>query len=207
MTEDTTLDPATLAWEKMDGLLPAVVQDADTDQLLMLGYMDRAALEVTLADGMVTFFSRSKNRLWRKGESSGNVLRVVAIAADCDSDALLVRARPAGPTCHLGSDSCFGAVSAGSGWLGQLERIIARRSTADPEESYTARLLAAGPAKAAQKVGEEGVEVAMAAVSRDAQGLAEEAADLLFHLLVTLRSRGVTLAEVTDVLRQRHLSQ
>ena len=198
------IDPDSLAWEKMDGLLPAVVQDTDTDQLLMLGYMDRAALEATLADGLVTFFSRSKQRLWRKGESSGNVLRLIGIAADCDRDALLVRARPAGPTCHLGTDSCFGDPAVGTGWLGQLERTIADRATSDPAQSYTARLLAGGPAKAAQKVGEEGVEVAMAAVSRDPEGLAEEAADLLFHLLVTLRSRDIALAQVIEVLRQRH---
>ncbi|NJC06253.1 phosphoribosyl-ATP pyrophosphohydrolase/phosphoribosyl-AMP cyclohydrolase [Sphingomonas kaistensis] len=203
-----TLDPATLAWDKMDGLLPAIVQDAETDQVLMLGYMDRAALDATLADDLVTFFSRSKQRLWRKGETSGNVLRVVSVEADCDTDALLVRARPAGPTCHLGTTSCFGDEgAAGVGWLGTLERIVAERASASPDHSYTARLLADGPAKAAQKVGEEGVEVALAAVSRDQAGLTEEAADLLFHLLVTLRSRDVSLAAVVDVLRQRHLSQ
>lgn len=199
------IDAAGLAWNKMDGLLPAIVQDADTDRLLMIGYMDRPALAATIADGLVTFFSRSKQRLWRKGESSGNVLRLVSIAADCDHDALLVRARPAGPTCHLGTESCFGDQPAGAGWLGQLERIIADRAASDPAQSYTARLLAGGPAKAAQKVGEEGVEVAMAAVSRDPEGLAEEAADLLFHLLVTLRSRDIDLAQVIGVLRHRHL--
>lgn len=200
------IDPATLAWDKMDGLIPAVVQDPDTDQLLMLGYMDRAALGATLSDGLVTFFSRSKQRLWRKGETSGNVLRLVSITADCDSDALLVRARPAGPTCHLGMDSCFGDQPGGAGWLGCLERIVAERAKADPGESYTAQLLADGPAKAAQKVGEEGVEVALAAVSRDRHGLAEEAADLLFHLLVTLRSRDLPFAEVVEVLQRRHLA-
>jgi phosphoribosyl-ATP pyrophosphohydrolase/phosphoribosyl-AMP cyclohydrolase len=201
------LDVATLAWDKMDGLLPAVVQDSDTGQVLMLGYMDRAALEVTLADRLVTFFSRSKQRQWRKGETSGNVLRLVDVASDCDSDALLVRAKPAGPTCHLGANSCFGGEPEGSGWLGRLEKIIAERAVADPAQSYTARLLADGPGKAAQKVGEEGVEVALAAVSRDTEGLTEEAADLLFHLLVTLRSRDVELVQVIDVLRDRHLSR
>jgi phosphoribosyl-ATP pyrophosphohydrolase/phosphoribosyl-AMP cyclohydrolase len=204
---ETSLDPATLAWDKMDGVLPAVVQDARTDQLLMLGYMNRAALEATLADGLVTFFSRSKQRLWRKGETSGNWLRLVSIAADCDSDALLVRAHPAGPTCHLGTDSCFGEEPGGAGWLGRLEQIVEARAQVDPSDSYTARLLADGPAKAAQKVGEEGVEVALAAVSRDRDGLAEEAADLLFHLLVTLRSRDLALGEVIGVLRRRHLSK
>lgn len=201
------IDPAMLAWDKMDGLLPAVVQDADSGDLLMLGYMDRAALETTLTDGLVTFFSRSKQRLWRKGESSGNLLHLVSFAADCDGDALLVRAQPAGPTCHLGIDSCFGDIPAGAGWLGRLERIVTERAAADPQDSYTARLLADGPAKAAQKVGEEGVEVALAAVSRDTDGLAEEAADLLFHLLVTLRSRDVPLTSVIEILRSRHLSR
>jgi phosphoribosyl-ATP pyrophosphohydrolase/phosphoribosyl-AMP cyclohydrolase len=196
-----------LAWDKMDGLLPAAVQDAESGQLLMLGYMDRAALQATLADKLVTFFSRSKQRQWRKGESSGNVLRLVSIAADCDQDALLVVARPAGPTCHLGTDSCFGGEPGGAGWLSKLERIIDERAAADPAQSYTARLLADGPGKSAQKVGEEGVEVALAAVSRDAEGLTEEAADLLFHLLVTLRSREVKLSRVVDVLRSRHLSR
>nr|WP_314444918.1 bifunctional phosphoribosyl-AMP cyclohydrolase/phosphoribosyl-ATP diphosphatase HisIE [uncultured Sphingomonas sp.] len=202
------LDPGRLDWQKMDGLLPAVVQDADTDQLLMLGYMDRAALEATLVDGLVTFFSRSRQRLWRKGESSGNVLKLVAVTADCDRDALLVRARPAGPTCHLGTDSCFGEdVGQGVGWLGKLERIVTQRANADPATSYTARLLADGSAKAAQKVGEEGVEVALAAVSREPEALTEEAADLLFHLLVSLRSRDVTMSEVVAVLQRRHLSR
>lgn len=200
-------DLPALAWDKMGGLIPAMVQDADTDQLLMLGYMDRAALEATLADGLVTFFSRSKQRLWRKGESSGNILRLVSLAADCDRDALLVRARPAGPTCHLGTDSCFGEIGAGGGWLGKLERVIEARAMAGSETSYTASLLAKGPAAAAQKVGEEGVEVALAAVSRDQAGLAEEAADLLFHLLVTLRSRDLSLAAVIAVLEGRHRSR
>lgn len=207
MSDVGRFDPQTLAWDKMDDLLPAIVQDAETDQLLMLGYMNRAAVDATLADGLVTFFSRSKQRLWRKGETSGNVLRLVSIAADCDCDALLVRALPAGPTCHLGTTSCFGDDgAAGAGWLGTLERIVAERANASPDESYTASLLADGPAKAAQKVGEEGVEVALAAVSRDALGLREEAADLLFHLLVTLRSRDVSMASVIEILRQRHLS-
>ena len=207
MSGERALDVEALAWEKMGGLLPAVVQDAATDQLLMLGYMNREALDATLSDGLVTFFSRSKQRLWRKGESSGNVLRLVSLAADCDGDALLIRANPAGPTCHLGTDSCFGDGVGGAGWLGTLERIVATRAAADPSQSYTARLLGQGPAKAAQKVGEEGVEVALAAVSRDPAGLTEESADLLFHLLVVLKSRGVSLAQVIEVLHARNLSQ
>lgn len=199
------IDPATLAWDKMDGLLPAIVRDAADGSVLMLGYMDRAALEATLADRLVTFFSRSKNRLWRKGESSGNVLRLIAVAADCDRDALLVTSEPAGPTCHLGTRSCFGDADApGPVWLGTLERIVADRASAPPEQSYTARLLAEGPAKVAQKVGEEGVEVALAAVARDAEGVVEEASDLLFHLLVLLRGRGIPLSDVIARLRSRH---
>jgi phosphoribosyl-ATP pyrophosphohydrolase/phosphoribosyl-AMP cyclohydrolase len=198
------LDPDTLAWNKMDGLLPAVVQDASDGTVLMLGYMSRTALEATLRDGLVTFFSRSKHRLWRKGESSGNLLRLVAVQTDCDGDALLILADPQGPTCHLGRRSCFDADAPGVAWLGTLERIVADRAGAPPETSYTARLLAGGPAKAAQKVGEEGVEVALAAVSRDEDGLTEEAADLLFHLAVLLRSRDVPLSAVVDRLRSRH---
>lgn len=200
------IDPATLSWNKMDGLLPAIVQDASNGTVLMLGYMDRSALAVTLSDGLVTFFSRSKQRLWRKGETSGNVLRLVEVRTDCDSDALLVTAAPQGPTCHLGLASCFNAEAQGAAWLSTLERIVAGRAAASPEQSYTARLLADGPAKVAQKVGEEGVEVALAAVSRDDDGLMEEAADLLFHLLVLLRSRQVPLAAVVDRLRSRHAS-
>lgn len=204
MRKQTELDPDALAWDKMDGLLPVVVQDDATSVVLMLGYMDRAALAATLRDGLVTFYSRSKQRLWRKGETSGNVLRLVAIRTDCDSDALLVTAQPAGPTCHLGTDSCFGAEPEGVAWLGALERIVALRAAAGPADSYTARLLAEGLPKVAQKVGEEGVEVALAAVTRDVDGVKEEAADLLFHLLVLLRSRELALGTVVDCLRERH---
>lgn len=200
-----SLDPAALAWDKMDGLIPAIVRDSVDGAVLMLGYMDPAALQATLGDGLVTFFSRSKNRLWRKGESSGNVLRLVSIATDCDRDALLVTAEPAGPTCHLGTRSCFGETDAtGSAWLGALERIVAERAMAAPEQSYTARLLSEGRAKVAQKVGEEGVEVALAAVTRDDDGVIEESADLLFHLIVLLRARDIPLASVVDRLRSRH---
>jgi phosphoribosyl-ATP pyrophosphohydrolase/phosphoribosyl-AMP cyclohydrolase len=200
-----SFDPATLAWAKMDGLLPAIVRDAADGSVLMLGYMDRAALDATIADGLVTFFSRSKNRLWRKGESSGNVLRLMSLTTDCDQDALLVTAKPAGPTCHLGTRSCFpdGAAPAAA-WLGTLEQIVAARASASPDESYTASLLAEGPAKAAQKVGEEGVEVALAGVSRDDEGVIDESADLLFHLLVLLRSRDIAFSSVIERLRTRH---
>ena len=198
-------DLSALAWEKMDGLLPAIVQDAATLQLLMLGYMSREALAETLASGFVTFFSRSKQRLWRKGEESGNHLKLVAIHADCDDDALLVLAEPAGPTCHLGTTSCFTGESApGIGWLPQLARIVAERAAADPKDSYTARLLAEGPSRIAQKVGEEGVELALAGVSGEREACVSEAADLIYHVTVLMQARGFGWNEVTVKLRERH---
>lgn len=194
-----------LAWAKMDGLLPAVVQDADTGQMLMLAYMDRAALEATLDTGFATFFSRSKGRLWQKGETSGNRLAVQAVLADCDDDALLIRAVPEGPACHLGTTSCFGADGpTGVGFLGKLARIVHERGSADPSGSYTARLLAEGLQRIAQKVGEEGVEVALAAVSRDAAGCAEETADLIYHLTVLMEAKGFDWDDVAEVLTARH---
>ena len=201
----TPADLDSLSWAKMDGLLPAVVQDADTGQVLMLGYMDRAALAATLDSGFATFFSRSKRRLWQKGESSGNRLAVTAVLADCDDDALLVRAVPEGPTCHLGTASCFSADGpSGVGFLGKLARIVHERAQADPAESYTARLLGEGPARIAQKVGEEGVELALAAVARDKEGCAEEAADLLYHLSVLMEAKGFGWEDVARVLAERH---
>jgi phosphoribosyl-ATP pyrophosphohydrolase/phosphoribosyl-AMP cyclohydrolase len=196
-----------LAWEKMDGLLPAVVQDAATGQVLMLGYMNRVALAATLSSRKVTFYSRSKLRLWQKGETSGNVLRLVSVAPDCDNDALLVRADPVGPTCHTGATSCFGWEGPdGPGWLAELSKVVAARAASGGEASYTARLLAEGPARIAQKVGEEGVEVALAAVTRDAAGTAEETADLLYHLTVLMQAKGFGWEEVVQVLRTRHTS-
>jgi phosphoribosyl-ATP pyrophosphohydrolase/phosphoribosyl-AMP cyclohydrolase len=200
--------PTNLAWEKMGGLLPAIVQDAETGQVLMLGYMDEAALAATLQSGKATFFSRSKGRLWEKGETSGNSLDVVALKADCDGDALLVRARPAGPACHLGTTSCFGEGEAeGAGFLATLSRIVAARAAAPAAESYTARLLVEGPQRIAQKVGEEGVELALAAVTRDAEGCAEEAADLLYHMAVLMEARGFGWEDVVAVLKARHAGQ
>lgn len=192
---------ARLAWDKQGGLLPAIVQDADTRQVLMLGYMDRVALQATLDDGLVTFHSRSRRRTWRKGETSGNVLALVGVQADCDADTLLVLARPAGPTCHLGAQSCF--PDAPSDSLAALDRLVAARALARPEGSYTTRLLGQGIRAVAQKVGEEGVETALAGVAEDDDALAGEAADLLFHLLVLLRARGLSLAQVESVLDQR----
>ena len=194
----------TIDWEKGNGLVPAVVQDASTLQVLMLGSMDRAALEKTRASGLVTFYSRSRERLWQKGETSGNTLALDRIEVDCDGDALLVFARPLGPTCHRGTTSCFGEADApGLGWLARLQGVIDARKTADPGESYTARLFAEGIEAMAKKVGEEGVEVAVSAASGDGR-VAEEAADLLYHLLVVLAASDVDLVDVVNVLRERH---
>jgi phosphoribosyl-ATP pyrophosphohydrolase/phosphoribosyl-AMP cyclohydrolase len=198
-------DLATLDWEKMGGLLPAIVQDAATQQVLMLAYMDREALVASLADGQATFLSRSKNRLWRKGETSGHHLAVQAVFADCDSDALLVLAEPAGPACHLGTTSCFSEETApGIGWLAQLARIVHRRRDADAEGSYTARLLGEGPARIAQKVGEEGVELALAGAGGEPAACIEETADLIYHVTVLMEARGFGWADVAAKLRERH---
>ncbi|MBW8312757.1 MAG: bifunctional phosphoribosyl-AMP cyclohydrolase/phosphoribosyl-ATP diphosphatase HisIE [Rhizobium sp.] len=191
-----------LAWDKQQGLLPAVVQDARTRRVLMLGYMDRAALEATLATRRVTFYSRSRQRLWMKGESSGDVLELVSLETDCDADTLLVQATPRGPTCHLGRASCF--PGAPGDFLAELDAIVARRERDRPEGSYSTKLFEAGPRRIAQKVGEEGVETALAAVVQDDAALLGEAADLVFHLTVLLRSRGLGLADVEAVLRGRH---
>jgi len=202
----TPADLPALAWDKMGGLLPAAVQDAHSGRLLMLGYMDQAALRATLDSGFATFFSRSKNRLWQKGETSGNRLRVRGVHEDCDADALVVLADPEGPTCHQGTRSCFGGEPDGPGWLAELSRIVAERARSGPDTSYTRWLLKEGTERIAQKVGEEGVEVALAAVTRDSAGTAEEIADLLFHLTVLMEARGFGWNEVVDVLRRRHRS-
>jgi phosphoribosyl-AMP cyclohydrolase / phosphoribosyl-ATP pyrophosphohydrolase len=195
-------DPDQVDWAKGQGLVPAVVQHALSGAVLMLGYMSRESFAATLAGGEVVFYSRSREQLWRKGETSGNVLKLVEMRADCDADALLVRALPVGPTCHLGTPSCFGDPPAGT-LLEELEAVIAARLLEKPEDSYVARLAAAGPARAAQKLGEEGVETALAAVTRDDAGLAEEAADLVFHLLVLLGIRGLPFAAVLERLAAR----
>ncbi len=200
----TSIDGLTIDWEKGNGLVPAIVQDARTLQVLMLGYMDRAALERTRESGVVTFYSRAKKRLWRKGETSGNTLEIESVEIDCDGDTLLVFARPKGATCHRGTTSCFGDDDApGLGWLARLAEIIDDRKTSDPDGSYTARLFADGIETMAKKVGEEGVEVAVSATSRDGR-VVEEAADLIYHLLVVLAASDRTLSEVTEVLRERH---
>jgi len=193
---------------KGDGLVPAIVQDADTGAVLMLGYMNREALEQTVARKRAVFYSRSKRRLWEKGETTGHTLDLVDIVADCDNDTLLVTARPRGPACHNGTLTCFGdeprSAATNIAFLGKLESVVARRAIEKPEDSYTARLLAKGINKVAQKVGEEGVETALAGVNESDQKLVEESADLLFHLLVLLRARGVKLAQVVRQLESRH---
>ena len=191
----------TLAWDKQGGLLPAVVQDASTLRVLMLGYMDRAALLATMEGGEVTFFSRSRQQLWRKGEQSGNVLKLVSVETDCDQDTLLVMAEPAGPTCHLGRSSCF--PNAPHDVLSALDGRIAGRERERPAGSYTTTLFEAGVRRIAQKVGEEGVETALAGVVQDDDALLGEAADLLYHLLVLLRARGLSLADAKAVLQSR----
>ena len=195
-----SFDIARLAWERQGGLLPAIVQDASTLRVLMLGYMDRAALAATLAQGRVTFFSRSRQRLWCKGETSGHWLDLVSIDADCDGDTLLVSARPHGPTCHLGRCSCFAHAPVDP--LGALDALVAAR-IATPSDGYTDRLLQSGIARIAQKVGEEGVETALAAVAGSDDALRSEAADLVYHLIVALRARGLTLDDVRAELAAR----
>ncbi len=194
-------------WEKVDGLVPAIVQDFHSAQVLMMGYMNRDALVKTAESGNVTFFSRSKSRLWTKGETSGNVLQLKNIALDCDNDTLLVKVAPIGPTCHTGTTTCWDGDSQQESqmvWLYQLEQLLAQRKNADPDASYTADLYARGTKRIAQKVGEEGVEVALAATSGDKAELVCESADLIYHLLVLLQDQGLSMSEVVDKLRERH---
>ncbi len=196
-----------LDWEKTGGLIPAVVQDATSGRVLMLGYMNKEALEKTLAEKRVTFFSRTKNRLWTKGETSGNFLNLVDIGTDCDNDTLLVLVNAVGPTCHTGSTSCFGDLDSKWQFLRDLELLLASRRTADPKSSYTASLYARGTKRIAQKVGEEGVETALAATVHDKEELKNEAADLVYHLLVLLQAEGLELADVIGILRERHAAR
>lgn len=197
-----------LDWDKMDGLIPAIVQDAGSGTVLMLGYMNAAALEQTETSGRVTFWSRSKGRLWTKGESSGHFLQVMSIVADCDRDCLLISAQPAGPVCHLGTRSCWGDAPRSRAeelaFLGELESIIDARVRERPPGSYTTKLMDEGVGRLAQKVGEEGVELALAAVSQSDAQVLGEASDLVFHMLLLLKAKGLSLALVADTLRARH---
>jgi phosphoribosyl-ATP pyrophosphohydrolase/phosphoribosyl-AMP cyclohydrolase len=208
---NTSVDTRSIDWGKGDGLVPAVVQDADNGAVLMLGYMNPEALRLTRERGRVVFFSRSKQRLWEKGETSGHYLELVDIHLDCDADTLLVSARPHGPVCHTGTATCFGETPPAPGeqlaFLAELEHIIGQRIAEKPEGSYTARLHSQGLRRVAQKVGEEGVEVALASLSEADGPLLGEAADLLYHLLLLLRSRSLSLTQVIEELRQRHATR
>jgi phosphoribosyl-ATP pyrophosphohydrolase/phosphoribosyl-AMP cyclohydrolase len=196
-----------LAWEKMNGLIPAIVQDAFDGRVLMQGYMNKDALTYTLESGQVTFWSRSREQLWTKGETSRHYLDLVDIHPDCDTDCLLVRARQEGPTCHLGLDTCFDSearVLPELAFLANLERVIAYRDEERPSGSYTTELLEAGVKRIAQKVGEEGVETALAAAAGGDEEVLNESADLIYHLLVLLRSRKLELGSLVEVLKIRH---
>jgi len=200
-------DIQAMDWEKTGGLIPAIVQDALDGRVLMQAYMNPEALAQSLDNGLVTFWSRSRERLWTKGETSGNSLALVAVHADCDNDCLLVLAEPHGPTCHRGTDSCFDgkrAVRPQLAFVAALERLVAARDRERPDDSYTTRLLEAGVKRIAQKVGEEGLETALAAATGDRKELVDEAADLLYHLLVLLRASGLSLADVVAALESRH---
>jgi phosphoribosyl-ATP pyrophosphohydrolase/phosphoribosyl-AMP cyclohydrolase len=196
-----------LDFNKTDGLIPAIVQHADTGAVLMLGYMNREALSETFERRRVVFFSRSKQRLWEKGETSGHTLDVVEVRADCEKDTLLITARPRGPACHTGSATCFGdervTKAERLAFLGSLETIIEQRIAERPDGSYTARLYSQGVKRIAQKVGEEGVELALAGAGESDDKVIGEAADLLFHVLVLLRSRGLPLEQVIGELERR----
>lgn len=200
-----------LDWDKGNGLLPAIVQHARSGTLLMLGYMNREALQASLESGRVTFFSRGRQRLWTKGETSGNFLELIAVSPDCDRDTVLVQALPAGPVCHTGAITCFPGAKPGDGeslaFLGELERIVADRFARLPVGSYTAKLYAQGQTRMAQKVGEEALELALAAVGDNKPSVLAEAADLIFHVTVLLQQQGIALAEVVRELQSRHASQ
>lgn len=210
MTANQELDPSReLDWDKGNGLVPAIVQDARGGAVLMLGYMNREALAATQASGRVTFWSRSKGRLWTKGETSGHFLELKEIAADCDGDTLLILAEPTGPACHLGTPTCWGekaprSVAEQVAFLGTLEQVITQRIATRPQGSYTAKLLAEGTRRIAQKVGEEGLELALASVAQSDDEIIGEAADLLYHTLLLLKVKGLSLSQVVAELESRH---
>ncbi len=205
----TALRPEGLAvadvdFAKAGGLVPGVVQHARTGQVLMVGFLDEGALRQTLETGLATFFSRRRGERWTKGETSGNTLAVEAVEVDCDRDTLLLHCIPAGPTCHTGDQTCFGAEALPGSFVHELDAVVEARRTGMPEGSYTTSLFRSGVRRVAQKVGEEGVETALAAVAQEDEDLLGESADLIYHLLVLLRSRGLGLADVERVLRARH---
>jgi phosphoribosyl-ATP pyrophosphohydrolase/phosphoribosyl-AMP cyclohydrolase len=198
------IDTSTLDWDKADGLIPAVIQDTATGMVLMVGYMNKESLAATLEKHRVVFYSRSKQRLWMKGESSGNFLLLDSIQPDCDGDALLVNVVPAGPACHKGTMSCFENAQSYSGFVDELEGIIEERAAEQPQGSYTASLLLDDVHRVAQKVGEEGLEVALAAAIEDREAIVEESADLIYHLMVLLRRTDVKWDDVQQELEDRH---
>jgi len=194
-----------LDWAKVDNLMPVIVQNRTSGKVLMLGYVNQESLAATLESGKMTFFSRTKQRLWCKGEESGNFLNVLEISTDCDNDTLLAIVEPIGPTCHLGTESCFkNKKQPALTFLADLEKIIGSRKGADPESSYTASLYARGTKRIAQKVGEEGVEVALAAMAKDMDELTNESSDLIYHLFVLLQNEGLSIADVAATLQERH---
>jgi phosphoribosyl-ATP pyrophosphohydrolase/phosphoribosyl-AMP cyclohydrolase len=212
MSVTQEVDPSLLDWDKGGGLIPAIVQHGATGAVLMLAYMNREALTATQTSGRVTFWSRSKQRLWTKGETSGHFLTVRTIAPDCDGDTLLILADPAGPACHLGTQTCWGedpprAAAQGVAFLSVLEEIIEQRIATRPAGSYTAKLLAEGPRRIAQKVGEEGLELALAAVAQSDPDIIGEAADLLYHTLLLLKAKNLSLAQVVAELEARHIER
>ncbi|NMM50634.1 bifunctional phosphoribosyl-AMP cyclohydrolase/phosphoribosyl-ATP diphosphatase HisIE [Marinigracilibium pacificum] len=202
---DNNLNIDTLDFAKGDGLIPAIIQDVSTKNVLMMGYMNRESLEKTLETGLVTFYSRSKQRLWTKGETSGNVLKLVSIKQDCDADTLLVYAKPSGPTCHTGSDTCFDESNKGNvAFIDYLKKVIKDRYESPTDESYTSSLFKKGINKVAQKVGEEAVEIVIEAKDDNKDLFLGEAADLLYHYLVLLQAKEIDLEEVIEVLQKRH---
>ena len=193
----------TIDFQKQNGLVPAVIQHAQTKQVLMVGYMNSEAFEKTKKEGKVTFFSRSKQRLWTKGETSENYLFVESISVDCDNDTLLIQCMPAGPTCHTGTSSCFGN-DTNKSFLFELEQIIEQRATGADDSSYTNRLLKEGINKIAQKVGEEAIETVIEAKDDNDTLFKNEVSDLLYHLLVLLKAKKISLQQIEDLLQSRH---
>lgn len=198
------IDTKSLDWQKVDNLMPVIIQHYISGEVLMLGYMNQEALAQTLSSGKVTFYSRTKQRLWTKGETSGNFLNVVNISTDCDNDTLLILVNPIGPTCHTGTNSCFKNSKTEWGFLYDLEQLLGSRKQADPNTSYTAKLYHDGTKRIAQKVGEEGVETALAATVKDKEELKNESADLIYHLLVLLQDQNLSLQDVIGILKARH---
>ena len=187
-----------------DGLVPAIIQDVDTGKVLMLGYMNKEAFDKTMATEKITFYSRSKQRIWMKGEESENYLFLKSLAVDCDRDALLFKAKPAGPTCHTGADTCWGEINHSNDFLDQLESIIELRKNSSDQSSYVHSLFQKGVNKIAQKVGEEAVELVIESKDNNQELFLNEAADLLFHYLILLNAKGYALNDVKQILQQRH---